>query len=160
MLTQAEVIELFDYKDGRLYWKQPIGTKMHKGDLAGSLANTGYYQVGVKKKVYPVHRLIFLHVHGWLPAMIDHVNGNKQDNRVENLRPATRAQNSQNARVRKDSLSGVKNVSWHKPLKKWLVSMRLDNRRTHIGVFEDLEIAKLVATEFRDKYHGEFANHG
>lgn len=160
MLTQQQIIDLFEYKDGHLYWKQSTSTKIKEGSLAGSLSNRGYYQVGVGKKTYLVHRIAFLYVHGWLPETLDHVDGNRQNNRIENLRPATRAQNNRNARVRKDSVSGVKNVKWHKPLKKWLVSLRIDNKPSHIGVFEDLELANLVASEFRDKYHGEFARHG
>ncbi len=60
----------------------------------------------------------------------------------------------------KTNKSGVKNVSWYKSLNKWVVSMRVKNTAKTIGYFDDLELAELVAIEARNKYRGEFANHG
>ena len=96
--------------------------------------------------------------YGHAPEFIDHIDGDKQNNRIENLRAATRAQNQLNAKLRKDSVTKLKNVTKHR--NKWQVRMRIDGVLTHIGTFADLELAKFVASEYRDKFHGEFANHG
>lgn len=151
MLTQSEIADLFVYENGRLYWRK-------NGKLAGYVTPQGYVRVGHNYGSTFAHRLIFVMHHGYLPEFIDHIDGNRLNNRIENLRAATRSQNQHNAKLRKDSVTGLKNVTRHR--NKWQVRIRLDNRLVHIGVFYDLEIAKFVASEYRDKYHGEFARHG
>jgi len=95
--------------------------------------------------------------YGWLPDEIDHIDANPNNSRVENLRAATRTENQYNARLRADSTSGAKNVQWYKQTKKWRVVLRVNKTRKHIGFFNDFELAELVATEARDKFHGAFA---
>jgi hypothetical protein len=95
--------------------------------------------------------------YGWLPEFIDHIDFNRQNNNIINLRAATRAQNNANCRAR--SASGAKNVYWVRALQKWVVRLWINTRYTHVGVFDDLDAARFVASEYRDKYHGEFACH-
>jgi hypothetical protein len=160
MLTQAQVLDLFDYKDGNLYWRKSSGSRAKIGAKVGCRDKHLYTRVGINGKLYWLHRVIFLHQHGYMPHEVDHINGDPTDNRIENLRAATKSQNMQNKRCRSDSSSGVKNVYWNNKLDKWVVRMRVEGKLTHIGVFEDIELANFVASEYRDKYHGEFANHG
>jgi len=160
MLTQQEALELFDYKDGQLYWRKPLNKRVKIGSLAGTVSSVGYIAIMVNRKRYQAHRLIFLMHHGWLPEFIDHIDLDRKNNKIENLRAASRGQNNLNCSVRRDSRSQIKNVCWVARLNKWLVSMRIKGQRKHIGVFADLELAILVASEYRDFYHGEFANHG
>lgn len=160
MLTQAQVIELFDYKDGNLYWRKSLSNRTKIGAKVGCRDKHLYTRVGINGKLYWLHRLIFLYHHNFMPPHVDHINMDPTDNRVENLRAATKSQNMHNMRKRADNKSGSKNVNWASKLNKWLVRMRIDGKNTHIGVFDDLELAKFVASEYRDKYHGEFANHG
>ena len=160
MISQHELIDLFEYRDGDLYWRKPPNQRIPVGSRAGTHNPRGYITIVIKRKSYLAHRLIFLMFNGWLPEFIDHADLNRKNNRIENLRAATRAQNNFNCGVRKHSLSGVKHVGWVPRLNKWLVRMRVNGKNTHLGVFEDIELAKFVASEYRDKYHGEFANHG
>jgi len=95
-----------------------------------------------------------------MPEYVDHINNNRCDNRWSNLRGVDRAGNAMNALMRKDNKSGVKGVSWKKKNSKWVVQASINGRVRHIGLFDDLELAELVAIEAREKYHGEFANHG
>jgi hypothetical protein len=160
MLTQAQVHDLFDYRDGQLYWRKSLNKRIKIGSLAGTVSSTGYIAIMINRKRYQAHRLIFLMHHGWLPEFIDHMDLDRQNNQLWNLRAATRTQNTRNTPVRRDSSSKVKNVYWVNRLGKWLVRMRIKGKPTHIGVFEDKDMAIFVASEYRDAYHGEFANHG
>ena len=81
--------------------------------------------------------------YGDMADIVDHVDGNTRNNRVENLRAANYAGNAQNARKRVDNSSGVKNVSWHKRISKWGVSLSIQGKIRHFGYFDDLELAAL-----------------
>jgi hypothetical protein len=158
MLPQQQVIDLFTYIDGKLFYRQI--RKGHRA-LAGGPANTGYWRVNINGKKYQAHRLIYLMFNGHMPMLIDHIDGDKTNNRIENLRAATRAQNQHNRKVRHDNISSAKNVRWDKKARKWRVVVSQPySKQEHIGYFEDLDMAKFVASEYHDKYHGEFANHG
>ena len=153
MITQNKLKELFFYDDGKFIWK--FGSN-RRGKVAGNL-NKRYFRVGVNNKVYALHRLIFLYHHGYLPKMIDHIDGNCLNNRIENLRECTYSENNANSSARKNSKVGFKNISWHKGLKKYTVRITKDYKVYNLGVYDDLELAKLVALEARDKFHGRFA---
>ena len=159
---QQRYLELFDYADGKLYWRQDRASQKCKGKVAGALNNDGYSKVRVRELggSIGVHRVIYCMQHGYMPDFIDHINGNRDDNRIENLRAVTQQQNSYNGKIRTHNTSGSKNVSWNKRLQKWGVSITVNYKRKFLGLFEDLELADLVATEARNKYHGAYANHG
>ena len=153
-ITQELLQSMFEYKDGMLY-KKETGDK-----ISTHLSGRGYLQTSLYKKSVFVHRLIFIYVYGYSPISVDHINGNKLDNRSENLREASVTENNRNVGLRKDNSSGVKGVYWKTANKKWRAQIRIDGKRKHLGYFDDLELAELVAIEARNKYHGEFANHG
>jgi len=155
-LTQEQAKSLFNYKDGVLYWKQNVG-KIKAGTKAGSILNSGYCSIVFNGTRYQAHRLVYLLHHGYLPEYIDHIDGNRLNNLIANLRPATKSQNALNKRFDAKNTSGFRNVYWHKGYKKWRVSLMVGRKTVHIGSFDDLELAGLVAAEARKKYHGEFA---
>jgi len=160
MITQNQVRDLFDYRDGELYWKVSLAHKIKINDMAGSINNTGYKRVGINNKDYLNHRLIFLMFYGRLPTFIDHIDNNPLNNRIENLREATKSQNSQNAKLRANNSSGAKNVYWLKRDRKWRVELNIGGKRKNFGHYYDIKIAKFIADTMRYKYHGQFANHG
>jgi len=88
----------FMYDKGQLVWRRDMGRNRRLGDRAGTLKNTGYRSVQLYGEAYQEHRLVYLLCHGNLPDMIDHINGDKQDNRVENLRETTASLNQANRR--------------------------------------------------------------
>jgi hypothetical protein len=158
-MNQALVAEYFDHKDGHLYWKKVMHPNKQYlvGQEVGSIHATGYRHVTWMNKPHKVHRLIFLLEHGYLPKEIDHINGDKQDNRLENLREATRSENQYNKGMCKSNTSGFRGVSWHKHSKAWLVRLCVNGKSKIIGYFKDLELAGLVADEARALHHGKFA---
>jgi hypothetical protein len=159
-ITQEQLKALFDYKDGFLVRKTNVAnTKI--GDVVGTKnARDGYSRVCVNYKDYLTHRLIFLWHYGYLPKNIDHINLNRSDNNIENLREATNSQNTYNQCKSPRNTSGCKNVSWCKKTNKWLVRIAYNNRKIKQWQIDDFELAELVAYEAREKYHGKFANHG
>ena len=122
MLTQKEAQECFDYKDGILYWKFRAANRIKVGSPAGSIdPSTGYHKTYVYGKFYKTHRVIFLYHHGYLPEFVDHIDGDKANNRIENLRAATKEENCQNQKIRSTNKSGCKGVRWNSLSKKWQV---------------------------------------
>ena len=95
-----------------------------------------------------------------LVLQLDHINGNKSDHRIENLRAATHSTNNFNKVVQSNNKLGMKNISWHHQNNKWWVQLVQNKKKVFSFFTEDLELAELVAIEARNKYHGEFANHG
>lgn len=158
-LTKDLLHELFEYRDGFLFWK--IARPHVKiGQKAGTQGDRGYWKITIANRMYRAHRIIFLYHHGYLPTEIDHIDGDRQNNRIENLRPATRSQNLSNKGLSNNNTSGAKNVSWCKEREKWEVQMYVNKKKTYVGRFDDLEVAKAAATAFRNQNLGEFANHG
>lgn len=88
--------------------------------------------------------------------MIDHKNRNKFDNRRNNLRHATRIENSINKGIQTNNTSGVVGVSWHKQHQKWYAYITVNKKRISLGLFEDLEKAKEVRVQAEIKYFGEY----
>jgi hypothetical protein len=158
MITQLDVVKNFTYKNGHLYWKKPRSGIQVK-DQAGSIDSKGYIRIRFNGKKYLNHRLIFLMHYGYLPKMLDHIDNNRLNNCIENLRPATREENGYNKPLQKNNKSGAKNVHWHTQAKRWVVSIGFNKTFKYVGMFKDLELADLVAQEARDKYHKEFACH-
>ena len=157
MITQEYIKQLFTYADGNLYWKISRSNSIKVGQKVGTTPKHNYAQTYLDGKNYRVHRLIFLYHYGYFPAEIDHIDGDVTNNRIENLRSVTRQQNQYNTKLQKNSLSTAKNVSWFKQTNKWKVQMRINKFKTHLGYFDSLELAELVATEARAKFHKNFA---
>lgn len=151
--------ELFNYKDGEIYWKVSKTNRVKVGDKAGSLSGSGYFQVHLNKKQIKLHQIIYSMHHGYIPKQIDHIDGNTLNNRIENLREATHTENMRNTKLRRNNKSGVKGVSWNKANKKWYVQLSIDGKKKGFGYYFDLEVARFVAETMRHKFHGNFAKH-
>jgi hypothetical protein len=159
----AIVPSVWEYREGKLYWRIKAGrgtSVRHPGDeVAPAPDPHGYQFVTLRRKHYAVHRVVFLLVHGWLPKFVDHIDGNPGNNLVANLRPATHLQNMRNAKTRKDNTSGVKNVYWHKQVRRWQVRLSIAGKQVSFGCFATLDEASAVAAQARADTFGEFARH-
>ena len=156
-MTQDEVHQLFEYRDGRLHHRTASrGRKV--GDAAGCIGGTGYRRIGIGGRYYTEHALVFLMFHGYVPKEIDHINGDRADNRIENLRAANRSENQCNRGALSSNTSGHPGVSWHKKSSSWAVRLMKNGKTRALGYFKDLELAALVSAEARAKFHGQFAH--
>jgi hypothetical protein len=144
-MNQQRLHEIFEYKDGFLFRKKT-------GVVAGSKDTKGYLISSVDGKRQKNHRIIFMMHYGYLPRIIDHIDRNPANNKIENLRNVNYAQNSLNSGTSKHNTSGFKNVDWFASKKRWRVYLKLNGKRTLFGYFKDLELAGLVAAEAKDKY--------
>ena len=155
--SQEVLRSKFDYhQDGYLVWKIKC-KRANIGAKAGIVHPNGYLRTGINGKIYLNHRLIYIWHHGVLPEMVDHIDGNKLNNDINNLRIANNVTNQQNQKLKKENTSGFKNVSFCCQTKKWAVKIRIDGKSRTIGRYKDIELASLVAQETRAKYHGEYA---
>lgn len=126
-------------------------------------SDTGYSLITIAKKQYYAHQIAWVHVHGEHPPKgmhIDHVNGDKTDNRIANLRLATVAQNIQNQKIHRDNTSGYKGVVFHKPTKKWMARIKANDQVHYLGVFDKPEEAYTAYMDASRRLHGEFSNPG
>lgn len=120
----------------------------------------GYLRSAIKDEKFLAHRVMWAICHGeWPRAEIDHLNGDRADNRLANLRAADRTRNMRNARRRSDNTSGVTGVRWRPGIRKWESRIRVGKRDVTLGYFEDLALAASIrrAAELE---HGYGPNHG
>lgn len=162
VIIPEEIREYLRYEDGKLYWTKKPCSKVIEGDEAGCLCNsTGYIVIGFKGKLYRAHRVVWFLVKGQQPSeTLDHINNKKSDNRIENIRAVTTAQNTQNSSLSIKNSSGVKGVYWHKSTNKWMARIATEGKTKFIGRFTDLSEAEKAIKDARKILHGEYANHG
>jgi len=143
----------FKYEEDKMYRK--LKTKWNCcNDL--KLSCNGYIQININKKKYQLHRIIYKYFNeDWDITdtshnnLIDHININPLDNRIENLRVATCSQNVRNQNKRKNCSSKYKGVCWDKECNKWLSAIRINNKTKHLGRFDNEEEAHLA---YKKKY--------
>ena len=157
MLTQDLILLMFDYHpDGYLIWKIKKRGVI-KGSIAGTLDTNGYRKIMINYKFIGVHRLVYLYHHGYLPAYIDHIDGNKLNNKISNLRECTSSQNGQNKKRPKNNTSGYKGVSWHIRQKKYTASIQINGKLKYLGSFAKAIDAYNAYKKAALEHYGEFA---
>jgi hypothetical protein len=159
--TQTYVREVFDYlPDGSFARKIATSRSTRAGQtVAGTLLDNGYRRMTLNGRRVLAHRMVWFWHHGTWPQRIDHINGNPSDNRIENLRECTHAQNMWNAKARA-GMTGVKGVLWVENKRKYRVRLRVNGKRLSFGYFHSLDEAREAITAAREHYHKDFANHG
>jgi hypothetical protein len=152
-LTQNSLKEWFDFDGKTLSWKD----KSRETKICFNKA--GYPMIRFAGNARLVHRLVYLMTYGFIPQELDHINGDKNDYSLLNLRPATSSENKQNKGAECDNRSGYKGVSWDIRFKRWIVRAT-KNKKTYSSVgFKSAEDASEFACLLRDMLHGDFANH-
>lgn len=157
-LTLDRVRELFMYRDGKLYWRVSH-RRVTAGEEAGCITHSGYRRVRLEGKSYYAHRIVYALHHGAVPTHIDHIDGNRSNNQIENLRAANASENRYNSKRPHHDSTGVKGVFLNRATGNWRVCITINKVRKCFGTYNNLELAELVATEARNKFHGEFARH-
>lgn len=158
MLTQARLRDLFSYEPdtGRLIWKN-CSRAYRNGSEAGVINDRGYRYVRIDRVMYLAHRLIWLREMGREPINLDHINRDKADNRLCNLREATRQQNNANRPMnrKKSGLPhGVCRVSYSKTFR---AAIKVDRKTIHLGSFATVEEAREAYCKAARHHFGEFA---
>lgn len=144
----------YNRQTGELRWKVNRPPRGKKGELAGTIDDNGYVQIGINGKLYYAHRVAFVIVKGRWPAHgIDHKKGKPGDNRWHKIREASASENSQNRGPQSNNKSGVKGVYWHAKRHKWQVFIDAE----YLGIFASKKTAITVRRQAAKELHGEFA---
>lgn len=157
MITQERLKELLHYdpETGVFTWKH-TGRRKKAGTPAGWVGDRGYSHVQVDGRTYKAHQLAWLYVHGQRPVEIDHINRNKGDNRISNLRPVERCDNQRNRPAREDSTSGARGVYWRPATHTWRADIssgpRGNRQSKHLGTFDNLFDAVAARRSAENRY--------
>ena len=138
-LTQDLLQEMYDYRDGKLFWKiKPYKSSVNVGDRVGTLHNNGYRVLTISGKQYAEHRIVYLHQHGYIDdeLQIDHINDDKTDNHIENLRLVTAQVNCN------DRDKNSKGYSWDRKSKTWNARIKRKGKQKHLGCFKTEQDAR------------------
>jgi hypothetical protein len=161
MITQERLKEVVSYdpSTGCFHWIwHHFGCNI--GKIAGHYDAEGYRHLYIDKKRYRAHNLAWLFIHGFLPnAILDHVNGNPADNRIENLRECNASKNAFNKKRPVSNTSGIKGIWWRSNRSRWEAVIKVDGVRKFRKMFKTLEDAEDAVRRAREEIHGEFARH-
>lgn len=147
-------------EEGVLTWKiSPRRSKVIVGSVAGIVDREGYLFVHVRGFNHRVHRVIWVMATGVAPEQIDHINGNRSDNRIENLRSVSNQENARNQKLRCTNSSGHAGVCWHTRFDKWIAQIRIDGRYKYLGMFAEKDAA-IAARKSAEAVYGFHENHG
>jgi len=184
-MTQQFLKETLTYsEDGNFYWKvdRPVEhfatlrgyrvyMALYAGKFAGKVAVNEVYMEGRKplrdareilfsykgeKKKFPTHKLVYLYHHGYIPDIIDHINGDYLDNRLENLQELNLQLNTSKASMFSHNSSGYRGVRYRKRDNKWIVNIKVDGKGYYVGQYKDLEYAAEVYNYVSKKIFGEY----
>lgn len=157
-MTQEFVKYLFTCVDGELYWN--VGDIRYRNKKAGYYSPRGYGKIKIQGRAFGTHKLIFLYHYGYIPTLIDHIDRNPSNNRIENLRECNISENNRNSKLNKNNKSGIKGVYWNTNEKKWVARCYVYNKQYHLGYFKNKLDAEKAVKEFRILHHGSFYSHG
>jgi len=155
-LTQDSLkdVLVYDPKTGVFIWLVKPSARVSLGQLAGSIDAKGYRVIKIAGKNHKAHRLAWLWVHGEWPKLdLDFINRNTDDNRIKNLREATKEQNGGNSKTRHD---GLKGAYWHKREQVWFSAISIDGRQSFLGNFDTEKAAHQAYCEAAKKKFGKF----
>lgn len=177
MPSQERLQKLFDYDQlsGSLRWKHRpaedfkttpaflMWNKQNCGAIVGWVNSAGYMELRIDNASFRAHRVIWVYFNGddanFHKLQIDHIDHDRSNNRIENLRVVDRTQNMQNASMRSNNKSGHIGVHWHSIGKKWKAEIRLNGKAKHLGLFANIQdaIEARVAANVEFGFH---PNHG
>lgn len=157
-LREAKEFISYDPETG-IFTRIKNSSNVKCGDRADTVdGKLGYRKVKLKGQNFKAHRIAILFITGEMPiGPVDHINGDRSDNRALNLRSCTDAGNAHNAKLRSDNTSGYKGVSFHKQSGKWTARIMHNRVHINIGSYETPDLAYAAYCEKANELHGEFA---
>jgi hypothetical protein len=149
VITKEYLHERFEYRDGELYWKKVYSPRLKVGQRAGTDEGNGYRCIVIGKTRHKTHRLIWIMHNGDIPEglFVDHLNMDRTDNRIENLRLSTKAGNNRN--------QNATGVSWDKARKKWRSQISINNVTKMLGRFDSFEEAAQAYQDKKKELHSK-----
>lgn len=160
LITAERLRALLDYspKEGTFRWLAKKGNRATPGKLAGSISVYGYRIIRIDQRDYRAARLAWLYTHGvWPAALVDHINCVRSDDRIENLREATYAQNNANSKPRsRRKTAAPKGVSYHKAGRCWTAHIAANGVSEHLGSFQSIDMAAAAYAAAAERLHGNF----
>lgn len=149
----------YDPETGVFTWLVAPNRRIRVGRIAGVACRThGYRLIKVDGVGARAHRLAWLYMTGeWPAADIDHINGDRADNRWSNLRQATSTQNHANSKRPKHNTSGVKGVTWDSSRGQWMAGVQINGKRVHLGRFDSIEAAAAAYRAGAERVFGQYA---
>jgi hypothetical protein len=156
-VSRARLRELlhYDAKTGEFHWLKPRG-RIRAGAVAGTLDSQGYRRIIINGRIYRAHHLAWFYMKGkWCPLVMDHRDGDPANNRWNNLRSATRSQNSANRRLHRNNACGLKGVSAYG--RRWCATICKNGRIRHLGIFPTPQAAHAAYVAAARELFGEFA---
>lgn len=146
--SQQELRKLFKYQEGKLIWRQDSKFRKNSDHVAGGQKPDGYWAITINYKTYKRSRLVWAYHNGWAPetVLIDHINNNKSDDRIENLRLVSIAENRWNS-------LNIKGYTYVKDRKKYKATIMANGKRKLLGYFDTENEARLAYTIAKLKYH-------
>lgn len=160
-ISHAELCEMFHYDPdtGVIRWRHSPRHNVSAGAIAGTITDKGYRRILIGRSGWLAHRIAWFIHHGEDAGhQIDHRNGIKADNRIDNLRKASHSTNKHNTGAQKNNACGAKGVMWCQTKKKWRARIMVDNRRIHLGRFTTKDEAVNAYREAARELVGEFAH--
>ena len=149
----------YDPSTGIMTWKKVLSNRGVVGAECGSNVDSkGYKRVCFEGKQYRAHRVVWAMHYGEIPSFqIDHINGDRSDNRICNLRLASNQENSFNTRIKKNNTSGYTGVTWSQNAKKRMAQIMVNNKHIYLGTFADKNVAVQTRSKATKEYFGVFA---
>lgn len=154
-----KLLDVLEYNPatGEFFWKIEQGS-VKVGDAAGSVYKNGYRYIQIKGLDYRAARLAWFFVHGEdCNVYIDHVNGLRDDNRIDNLRPATNSQNQANRGKPVNNTSGIKGVQFDADRQKWRASITVNGKAKNLGRYDTSQEAQNAYEKAALQAWGDFA---
>lgn len=146
-LEKDTLNELFRYEDGKLFWKQKTKNHLPAGTEAGNTEQNGYTRICINGKYYRRHRLIYVMHNGHIPnrLQIDHIDRNKSNDRIENLRAVTQQQNMFN--------KNVKGYTFCNTRKKFKAQIKVNGKLNHLGYYKKEDDARRAYINAKSELH-------
>lgn len=132
----------------------------YSGKEAGSINTKGYMKITIAPNLHSAHRLAWLYVYGELPdGQIDHINGDKTDNKISNLRCVSNEINCKNQSLAKNNTTGILGVHFSSTSRRWIARINAGGNRQYLGCFSTL-LDACSARKSAEMQHGYHENHG
>lgn len=151
---RLKAILAYDRGTGLFTWRVPRSGGVKAGAAAGCSDKDGYVLLTIYNRKYRAHRVAWLYEYGCWPLLeIDHIDGDRKNNRISNLREASRSENQQNMRAPKGSTSPLIGACWDASRGKWIAQIGINGKRHNLGRFDSMQEAHEAYLSAKEKMH-------